>query len=271
MSNENVHEWVTVYPNCASSSIGINTASKDPQTDQKTFQEDVEFVTHLIGCLKTSYLDDDPEPTLTLSATAISQDWVVTEDKVSQDRPQSNHETKDREACLKTIDSEAFSETKDLETKNINDIVLPVRKNHNQVNLKFLQSRERICLQKFKLFNEIIFENRLHSDTEIMWSNRLNSTAGRTLFYKQNGRHYAKIEMGSKIIDSKERLIGTLIHEMCHVAVWIVDKETKPPHGALFKKWADRASKIINVQIATTHSYEINYKYIYECPKCKLT
>jgi hypothetical protein len=57
-----------------------------------------------------------------------------------------------------------------------------------------------------------------------------------------------------------------LCHEMCHVAAWIVDRVSKPPHGEVFKKWAARAmAKYPQLNITTCHSYEITYKYQYQC------
>jgi len=36
----------------------------------------------------------------------------------------------------------------------------------------------------------------------------------------------------------------------------------KPPHGAIFKKWASKSmSKISDVEVTTTHNYQIAYKF----------
>jgi hypothetical protein len=58
---------------------------------------------------------------------------------------------------------------------------------------------------------------------------------------------------------------------MVHAAAWIVDNASKPPHGPVFKKWANEAMKAIpDVEVTTTHSYEIAYKFAWACttPKC---
>lgn len=58
----------------------------------------------------------------------------------------------------------------------------------------------------------------------------------------------------------------TLLHELCHAAAWVIDHQCKPPHGAHFWAWADRAKAIHpGVPVSTCHSYEINYKYRYVC------
>ena len=76
----------------------------------------------------------------------------------------------------------------------------------------------------------------------------------------------ATIELATKVIDDEERLRSTLLHEMCHAAQWLVDGTHKPPHGAIFKKWASVAMrKIRDVEVTTTHDYQITYKYAWAC------
>lgn len=53
-------------------------------------------------------------------------------------------------------------------------------------------------------------------------------------------RYLARIELSDKVVDSLTRLRSTLLHELCHVAAWVVDHTAKPPHGPCFKHWADR-------------------------------
>jgi predicted SprT family Zn-dependent metalloprotease len=53
---------------------------------------------------------------------------------------------------------------------------------------------------------------------------------------------------------------------MCHAAAWLVDKVGKPPHGSIFKKWAHKAMTAFpHLNVATCHSYQINYKFQYQC------
>lgn len=54
----------------------------------------------------------------------------------------------------------------------------------------------------------------------------------------------------------------TLCHEMCHVAAWLLDHTSKPPHGAVFKKWADRAMSVYpDLEVTTCHNYQIFYPH----------
>ena len=68
----------------------------------------------------------------------------------------------------------------------------------------------------------------------------------------------------------------TLLHELCHVAAWIVDGNVgNPPHGPCFQKWVTIVTDTIRptIPITTTHKFEIHYKYAWECinPSCPVT
>ena len=53
---------------------------------------------------------------------------------------------------------------------------------------------------------------------------------------------------------------------MCHVAAWLIDRISNPPHGPVFKKWAARAMQAFpHLSINTCHSYDINFKHNYLC------
>ena len=73
--------------------------------------------------------------------------------------------------------------------------------------------------------------------------------------------------MSTKLIDSEDRLRSTLCHEMCHAAQWLVDGVAKPPHGSVFKKWAQLSMRKVNgMLVTTTHDYVTNsFKFAWEC------
>ncbi|KIM26004.1 hypothetical protein M408DRAFT_198303 [Serendipita vermifera MAFF 305830] len=125
------------------------------------------------------------------------------------------------------------------------------------------------------------------SYTELVWSNRMATTAGRSEYKKTGeGKIIIKIELGVKVITTEERLRNTLAHEACHAASWAISKDFKAPHGSTFKSWygtlilsmlllmIDRARKVEaafrGVQVTTKHDYEIDYKYSWKClaPSC---
>lgn len=49
------------------------------------------------------------------------------------------------------------------------------------------------------------------------------------------------MELSSKVLDSRDRLRRTLVHELCHVAAWLLDHVAKPPHGEV--RGAERANR----------------------------
>lgn len=64
------------------------------------------------------------------------------------------------------------------------------------------------------------------------------------------------------MLDGFGKLERTLCHELCHVAAWLVDHTAKPPHGPVFKRWADRAMRLYtHLDITTCHAYQIFYPF----------
>jgi predicted SprT family Zn-dependent metalloprotease len=126
--------------------------------------------------------------------------------------------------------------------------------------------------------------SRTAGGVTITWSNKLNSTAGRAHWRKQeirtkhsDGRisaevkHTASIELAEKVIDEEHRLINTIAHEFCHLATFMIDGVKTNPHGKEFKEWAKKCSQVYGhrgVEVTTKHSYDIDYKYIWECGSC---
>ena len=135
----------------------------------------------------------------------------------------------------------------------------------------FLQNRDAITQAAFQRFNTKAFGSAL-SDVEVTWTKTLNKTAGLAKMHRKYAPdgsvlYFAKIELSSKVLDNKDRLESTLLHEMCHAAAWIVDHNSKPPHGPIFKKWGAKATKATGIPVTTTHDYEINYKFAWACLK----
>ncbi|MBE7181036.1 MAG: SprT-like domain-containing protein, partial [Terriglobus roseus] len=122
---------------------------------------------------------------------------------------------------------------------------------------------------------------------KLVWSKRLNTTAGRANWRRDHigktlpdgtkvttrFRHTASIELAEKVIDNEERLINILAHEWCHLANFMVSDIRDRPHGKEFQEWAVKTSRAFasrGVQVTTKHSYEIDYKYAWECEQCGL-
>lgn len=83
------------------------------------------------------------------------------------------------------------------------------------------------------------------------------------------GIRSAAIDLSEKVITSGDRLCCTLIHELCHAATWVINGESSG-HGKTWKAWAIKANAIFPElpPIERCHSYEIEYKYTYQCTLC---
>jgi hypothetical protein len=81
---------------------------------------------------------------------------------------------------------------------------------------------------------------------DLVWNARLTKTAGFTAYKlnRRTGQRTCSIELSTKVVDDTERLMWTLMHEMCHAAQWCVDGVHRPPHGATFKHWAAVAMQV---------------------------
>ena len=83
---------------------------------------------------------------------------------------------------------------------------------------------------------------------------------------KQNETKTAIIELSEKVCDSDLRLQTTLLHEMCHVAAWLLDGERKPPHGPAFWKYAKLATTAFpSLAVTTCHSYSVHKPHKFQC------
>ncbi|GAA5954709.1 hypothetical protein JCM8115_004666 [Rhodotorula mucilaginosa] len=113
---------------------------------------------------------------------------------------------------------------------------------------------------------------------EVVWNARLRNTAGRASCKTSKKTatvrgesvttttHHATVELSTKVTDTASKLRHTLAHELCHLAAWAIDGEMKPPHGAAFKRWAKRVMIVRpDIEVTTTHAYEIVYKYRWKC------
>ncbi|KAH9891114.1 SprT-like family-domain-containing protein [Cubamyces lactineus] len=139
---------------------------------------------------------------------------------------------------------------------------------------KLLQAqRERLqayAAAFFKEMNDTVFGGGIPVETELKWSNRLLSTAGRAHWRRdREGNHTTSIYLAEKVLDCEERIRNTLSHEMCHLACWIISNAPDEQHGSIFKSWARKVmQKRPDVEVTTRHDYEINHKYRWKCEDC---
>ena len=133
----------------------------------------------------------------------------------------------------------------------------------------FYKIRDQFVVELFSLFNKTVFDNKLPADLRITWNKRMTKTAGFCYYSSSLGVRNSSIELSDKVIDSTDRIRDTLIHELCHAAVWLLDG-VKGGHGPHWKYWAkkgNRAHPDLPV-ISRCHQYEIRCKYKYKCDGC---
>lgn len=122
---------------------------------------------------------------------------------------------------------------------------------------------------------------------KVIWSKKLNSTAGRAHWRREciklasghdgkerkEYKHHASIELAEKVIKDEHRLINVLAHEFCHLANFMISDIKGNPHGKEFKEWARKCMRVFGsrgVEVTTKHSYEIDYKFVWECVTCRM-
>ncbi|XP_053619145.1 germ cell nuclear acidic protein [Plodia interpunctella] len=139
----------------------------------------------------------------------------------------------------------------------------------------YKSTREELCRRLFVEFNKTVFDNALEEDMPILWDTKLRSTAGTTtnrLVKTSSGvrRRTSSIKLSLKVLDAPQRLRDTLVHELCHAAVWLVDGALRAGHGPLWRKWATHALRKFPElgEISRCHDMQIHFKYTYKCTKC---
>jgi predicted SprT family Zn-dependent metalloprotease len=135
-----------------------------------------------------------------------------------------------------------------------------------EVNLK---NRAALTAALLAEYNRTVFSGLLPGDLEITWNDRLRKTAGLTYSSTKGGVRLSRVELSAKVLDRESRLNATLLHELCHVAAWLVQGVSRPPHGEEFRAWADIASARYPMhQVERCHSYAIHAPHRYECQTC---
>ena len=145
----------------------------------------------------------------------------------------------------------------------------------------FKKSKVELTARLAKFYNLTVFDNQLPESLEISWAKRLTKTAGVTKCrritksYKDDlgnvitsQSYEASISLSDKVIDCAYRLRDTLIHEMCHAAVWLIN-HVNEGHGPFWKSWAAKARRVHPElpMIDRCHNYDIEYKYRYQCTR----
>jgi len=150
---------------------------------------------------------------------------------------------------------------------DLRTVVEEIPSNSDKEQNRFVEQREKLSQEYYEHFNDKAFGKKLPAQAKITWNKRMKSTAGRTKLHKRGKSEYAaEIELSAKVLDSEAKLRSTLLHEMCHAAQWVLSHSSKPPHGPLFRKWADAAeASFPDIKVSSCHNYEIHCKFQWKC------
>ncbi|XP_075436969.1 germ cell nuclear acidic protein isoform X2 [Ascaphus truei] len=139
----------------------------------------------------------------------------------------------------------------------------------------FKQKKEELTHRLYSFYNCTIFDQKLPKNMEVIWNKKMRKTAGYCVTGQMRCpelQRYARIELSEKVCDSAERLRDTLIHEICHAATWLIHG-VRDGHGQFWRFYASKCT-VIHPElpmVTRCHTYEINYKFNYECSRCKNT
>ncbi|XP_016400504.1 germ cell nuclear acidic protein [Sinocyclocheilus rhinocerous] len=138
----------------------------------------------------------------------------------------------------------------------------------------FRLNKEELTNKLFQLYNTSVFGSELPADMSVSWNKKMCKTAGYCISGQErgSGERYARIELSVKVCDSADRLRDTLVHEMCHAATWLINN-VHDGHGPFWRLYA-RKAMLAHPElpmVSRCHSYDINYKYQYQCDRCKNT
>lgn len=118
---------------------------------------------------------------------------------------------------------------------------------------------------KAATFNFTLFDNRIPlGSVLIKWEKRLRTAAGKTKYWQSKGE--CLIELNPALLDTEAKFNNTLVHEMCHVAVFLVDGDPADSHGPKWQHWVQRVQqKDASLDIKVYHHYRNPYHNVYVC------
>ncbi|ACH88536.1 XE-like protein [Helicoverpa armigera multiple nucleopolyhedrovirus] len=100
-----------------------------------------------------------------------------------------------------------------------------------------------LALSVFKKINQRVFDGRL-KNVSIIWTTNINiRSSGRTVYNHRTKQCY--ILLSVRLLNNNQYgcLFGKIIHEMCHAAVYVINKRYRKNHGKPWIKWMQRVYK----------------------------
>jgi len=137
----------------------------------------------------------------------------------------------------------------------------------------YLHSPRRSINKSF-LYDPLLIKLKVHFDVllfggkletlEVLWNRSLLTSAGKTKLYRETGR--CVIELNPKLLDTDDKVKNTLVHEMCHAAVFLIDKDYNNGHGTKWLRWVEKAkASDSSLDINVYHKYKSPYSFFYVC------
>lgn len=190
--------------------------------------------------------------------------------------------------------------SRQLDRSNVKPLVFPISSPEkkdvaNRKTKKAFSEKKHAIAETFLAeIDQALTDGRISSlaastgGIKIIWSKKLNTTAGRASWKLETvrnlraveggvlpltHRHHATIELADKVIDDEDRLLNVIAHEFCHLATFMISNVKTNPHGREFKQWASKCSRHFGhrgIEVTTKHSYAIDYKYVWSCDDCAL-
>ena len=135
----------------------------------------------------------------------------------------------------------------------------------------FRRNRDGLVRTLYYHFNETVFNNLMPRDMEINFTFIERSSGITDTFIGDDGSRCCVIFLCSLHMENPQRLCHTLIHEMCHAAVWLFDgihDLTDDGHGMYWLRWTEHAKSIYPFMNIERYDRHITYtRYIYICNK----
>ena len=135
----------------------------------------------------------------------------------------------------------------------------------------FMKDRSSMADRVCEIINRRCFDGQLPMDRmTIEFAKRLTKTAGDTTTRGRIGDRTCKIRLSEKVCDCPGRLRDTLIHELCHAAVTMINGVLHHRHGPIWINWTKVVANVFPTipKVTVTHRYTIRTKYVYVCIQC---
>ena len=144
--------------------------------------------------------------------------------------------------------------------------------------LDYRSKRSDLAWRIFENFNATVSNYKIDpSKIELYFNNQMWDDLGMHDSYRdeldtKHCQKVSKIYLSIRLLNNPEHLRDTLLHELCHAAVWHTeDAYEMDHHGPKFFWWVQHLEKIhpyVNISEETDVTDYERGKYLYECVKC---